>query len=39
MQQLTQLQGVDKTTSVVNFLLIRFGQSLVSLRESLEQNH
>ena len=38
-QQLAQLPGITPMPSAVNFLLIRGDQSLVPLREALEQRH
>ena len=38
-QQLHQLPGITPMPSAVNFLLIRADQSLVPLREALEQRH
>ena len=38
-QQLQQLPGITPMPSAVNFLLIRADQSLVPLREALEQRH
>ena len=37
--QLQQLPGITPMPSAVNFLLIRADQSLVPLREALEQRH
>ena len=38
-QQLAQLPGIAPMPSAANFLLIRSQQSLVPLREALEQRH
>ena len=38
-QQLAQLPGITLMPSAANFLLIRADQSLVPLRESVEQRH
>ena len=38
-QQLAALPGITPMPSAVNYLLIRSNQSLVPLREALEQRH
>jgi histidinol-phosphate/aromatic aminotransferase/cobyric acid decarboxylase-like protein len=38
-QQLGQLPGITPMPSAANFLLVRANQSLVSLREAVEQRH
>ena len=38
-QQLAQLPGITPMPSAANFLLVRSSQSLVPLREALEQRH
>ena len=38
-QQLAQLSGITPMPSAANFILIRADQSLVPLREAVEQRH